>query len=119
MTTDAPTTPGPWPGRLRYLVPAGIVFVGSMLLDLRTLQPGLGFWDTGEFQALGPVLGIAHPTGYPSYTLVLWLASVVLQPCGDPALRANLRSASRVAGAPAGGWWRRRSASACPWATTP
>ena len=30
-------------------------------------MPGLGFWDTGEFQTLGPVLGIAHPTGYPSY----------------------------------------------------
>ncbi len=72
-----------------------------MLLDLRTLQPGLGFWDTGEFQALGPVLGIAHPTGYPSYTLLLWLASVVLQPFGDPALRANLLSAILVSGAAA------------------
>jgi len=101
VTPGAPTTPGPWPRRLRYLVPAGIVFVGSMLLDLRTLQPGLGFWDTGEFQALGPVLGIAHPTGYPSYTLLLWLASVVLQPFGDPALRANLLSAILVSGAAA------------------
>lgn len=72
-----------------------------MLLDTRTLMPGLGFWDTGEFQALGPVLGIAHPTGYPSYVLLLWLASVVLQPFGDPALRANLLSAILVSGASA------------------
>ncbi len=82
-----------------WLVPAGLVFAGSMLLDLRTLMPGLGFWDTGEFQALGPVLGIAHPTGYPSYVLLLWVASVLLQPFGDPALRANLLSALLVSGA--------------------
>ncbi len=84
-----------------WLVPAAIVFGGSMLLDTRTLMPGLGFWDTGEFQALGPVLGIAHPTGYPSYVLLLWLASVLLQPFGDPALRANLLSAVFVSGASA------------------
>ncbi len=82
-----------------WVIPAAIVFVGSMLLDIRTLMPGLGFWDTGEFQALGPVLGIAHPTGYPSYVLLLWLASVLLQPFGDPALRANLLSAILVSGA--------------------
>jgi hypothetical protein len=82
-----------------WLVPAAIVFGGSMLLDTRTLMPGLGFWDTGEFQALGPVLGIAHPTGYPSYVLLLWLTSVVLQPFGDPALRANLLSAILISGA--------------------
>ena len=59
----------------------------------RTLQPDVGFWDTAEFQAIGPVLGIAHPTGYPAYTLLAWLASVVLQPFGNEALRANLLSA--------------------------
>jgi hypothetical protein len=75
--------------------------VAALGLYVRTLMPGLGLWDTAEFQALGPVLGIAHPTGYPSYTLLLWLASVVLQPFGDPALRANLLSALLVAGAAA------------------
>ncbi len=74
-------------------------------------MPGLGFWDTGEFQALGPVLGIAHPTGYPSYTLLLWLASVVLQPFGDPALRANLLSAVLVSGAAR---WSRSPSSRSP-----
>jgi hypothetical protein len=70
----------------------------SLPLFMLTLQPGVGFWDTAEFQTVGPVLGIAHPTGYPTYTLLLWLASVVLQPLGDPALRANLLSALLVAG---------------------
>ena len=62
-------------------------------------MPDVDYWDTAEFQAIGPVLGIAHPTGYPAYTLLLWLASVVLQPFGDPALRANLLNALLVAGA--------------------
>jgi len=75
------------------LVPAFIVTVGTFLLDVRTLLPDVSVWDTAEFQAIGPVLGIAHPTGYPSYTLLAWLASVVLQPFGEAALRANLLSA--------------------------
>ncbi len=84
---------------LPWAVPALIVFTVSLVLDALTIMPGLGYWDTGEFQALGPVLGIAHPTGYPSYTLLLWLASVVLQPFGEPAFRANLLSALLVSGA--------------------
>lgn len=70
----------------------------ALIFYSRTLMPDVGFWDTAEFQAIGPVLGIAHPTGYPSYTLLAWLASVVLQPFGNEALRANLLSALLVAG---------------------
>ena len=78
---------------------AAIVFVPALLLYMRTLMPDVDYWDTAEFQALGPVLGIAHPTGYPAYTLLLWLASVVLQPFGNPAFRADLLSALLVAAA--------------------
>ncbi|MFO1539102.1 MAG: protein O-mannosyl-transferase family [Chloroflexota bacterium] len=74
----------------------GLVALG---LYLPGLMPGLGNWDTAEFQALGPTLGIAHPTGYPGYTLLLWLASVVFGPLGEPAYRANLLSALLTAGA--------------------
>ena len=73
----------------------------ALLLYLPTLMPDVGTWDTAEFQAIGPVLGIAHPTGYPTYTLLAWLASVVLQPFGNEAFRANLLSALLVAGAAA------------------
>jgi hypothetical protein len=99
---DAPASLAPrWRRSLPWVGPAILVFLVSLLLDLRTIMPGLGYWDTGEFQALGPVLGIAHPTGYPSYTLLLWLASVVLQPVGEAAFRANLLSALLVSGAAA------------------
>jgi hypothetical protein len=63
------------------------------------LLPGVAFWDTGELQTVGPVLGTAHPTGFPTYVLLGWLASVILQPLGEPALRMNLLSALCVAAA--------------------
>lgn len=97
LATPMPARPGRW--HLAFVMPAILVFVLSLALDVRGLMPGLGFWDTGEFQTLGPVLGIAHPTGYPTYTLLLWVASVVLQPFGDPAFRANLLSALLISGA--------------------
>lgn len=75
-----------------------LVFFAALALYARTLLPDIGLWDTAEFQTLGPVLGIAHPTGYPTYTLLAWLASVVLAPFGEPALRANLLSAILAAG---------------------
>ena len=57
-----------------------------------TMLPGVAYWDTGELQAVAPLLGTAHPTGFPTYVLIGWLASVVLQPFGEPAFRMNLLS---------------------------
>jgi hypothetical protein len=79
----------------------GGVFVASLVLYVPTLLPDVGTWDTAESQAIGPVLGIAHPTGFPTYTLLAWLASVVLQPFGNEAYRADLLSALLMAGAAA------------------
>ena len=69
-----------------------IVAAIALVLARRALLPGLGFWDTGEFQVVGPLLGTAHPTGYPAYVILGWLAGVVLQPLGDPALRIDRKS---------------------------
>jgi hypothetical protein len=71
----------------------------ALVVARSALLPGLGFWDTGEFQAVGPLLGTAHPTGYPAYVILGWLASVAFQPFGDPSLRMNLLSAVLVAAA--------------------
>lgn len=72
-----------------------LAFVGARL----ALMPGVGFWDTGELQAVGPLMGTAHPTGYPTYVLLGWLASIVLAPFGEPAVRMNLLAALCVAAA--------------------
>ncbi|CAN5590277.1 hypothetical protein BH23CHL8_BH23CHL8_20080 [soil metagenome] len=84
---------------LRYALAASAAFAIGLGLYVRTLLPDVGAWDTAEFQAIGPVLGIAHPTGYPTYTMLAWLASVLLQPFGNEAYRADLLSALLVAGA--------------------
>lgn len=71
----------------------------ALLLTVAALRPGLAFWDTAELQAVGPMLGTAHPTGFPTYVILGWLASIILQPLGEPAFRMNLLSALLVASA--------------------
>ena len=83
-------------GRLDRTAPwlvAGFAFV----IYVRTLLPSVAFGDWGEMQTVPHVLGIAHPTGYPTYVILAWLAA--LAPIGSVAYRANLLSAIFVAGA--------------------
>jgi hypothetical protein len=61
------------------------------------LMPGVGFWDTAEFQTVAPVLGTAHPTGYPTYVILGFLANFLLAPLGEPAFRINVFSLLGVA----------------------
>src|SRR5438067_4907232 len=65
------------------------------------LMPGVGFWDTGEFQTVLPVMGTAPPTGFPTYVVIGFVANLLLAPIGDPAFRLNPLSLLAVAG-PAG-----------------
>jgi Protein of unknown function (DUF2723) len=65
------------------------------------LMPGVGFWDTGEFQTVLPIMGTAHPTGYPTYVLLGFVLNAVLTPLGEPAFRVNAMSLLAVAGAAA------------------
>jgi transmembrane protein TMEM260 (protein O-mannosyltransferase) len=74
-----------------------IVGVISLVVYARTLLPGIAFGDWGEMQTVPHVLGVAHPTGYPTYILLSWLAQLV--PLGAVAFRANLLSAVLVSGA--------------------
>lgn len=70
-----------------------LVGLAAFALARAALLPGQGFWDTGEFQAVPPLFGTAHPTGFPTYVTLGWLASFVLAPIGEPALRMNALSA--------------------------
>jgi hypothetical protein len=73
----------------------GFVLFGlSFLLYLRTLAPSVVaiFDDSLEFQLVTYKLGIAHPTGYPLYTLLGKLFTLL--PIGDVAYRVNLMSAT-------------------------
>jgi hypothetical protein len=70
--------------------------LGALALYVATLLPGIGSGDTAEFQRVAPTLGVAHPTGYPLYTMLGWLWSR-LPLGGTPAWRMNLFSASMAA----------------------
>ncbi len=65
---------------------------GAFVLYTRTLAPTVLGGDGGEFQFVPYLLGVAHPTGYPLYTLLGWVWSHLL-PVGDVAYRMNLFSA--------------------------
>ena len=75
-------------------------FFAALLLYSLTAAPSVAtiFDDSLEFQVVLPTLGIAHPSGYPLYTL-LGKAFTLLLPFRDPAGRANLLSALCAAGA--------------------
>jgi hypothetical protein len=83
-------------GASRWLPP---VVVGAVaLVSMRVgMLPGLGFWDTAELQTVAPLLGTAHPTGYPTFVILGWIANILLSPFGEPALRMNLFSGLCVA----------------------
>jgi len=71
------------------------IFVAALALYAFTAAPSIVelFDDSLEFQLVGPTLGIAHPTGYPLYTLLGALWSRVLFPFGNWAWRMNMLSA--------------------------
>ncbi len=53
---------------------SAIVFVFSFIIYVLTAAPDLTFTDSGELAGVCTTLGIAHPTGYPLFTLLghLW-----------------------------------------------
>lgn len=64
----------------------------SFAVYLFTVCPVVSFIDAGELAAVAMTLGIAHPTGYPLFTLLARLAAMV--PLGtEEVYRLNLFSA--------------------------
>jgi len=70
---------------------ASLVGLGSFILYVLTLSPGVEGGDPGEFQFVPYILGIPHQTGYPLYVLLGKLWSIL--PLGSVAHRMNLFSA--------------------------
>ncbi|HZK77061.1 MAG TPA: DUF2723 domain-containing protein, partial [Candidatus Kapabacteria bacterium] len=67
---------------------AAIAFV----VYLQTLAPSVDFIDAGELATVCATLGIAHPTGYPLFTLVGWVFAH-LPFAGTVILRLNIMAA--------------------------
>jgi hypothetical protein len=79
---------------------AGVALV-ALSVYIATLAPALTFehsgTDGGDLIAAARTLGVPHPTGYPTYTLLAWLFTHV--PLGSLAYRVNLLSAVCAAAA--------------------
>ncbi len=74
------------------LLPGIAVAACAFVVYLRTLMPGIGFIDSGELVTVVHTLGIAHPTGYPLFTLVGWVFAHI--PFGgEEAFRLNVMAA--------------------------
>lgn len=80
-------------------VAGALVWLAALLIYVLTAGPGIVelFDDSLEFQLVAPTFGIAHPTGYPLYTLAGGIWSRLLFPFGNWAWRMNLFSSLAAA----------------------
>ena len=69
-----------------------LLFFATLSLYICTLAPDILPADNGEFQYTGTLLGVAHPPGFPLYTLLSWLMTK-LPLAATPAYKINLLSA--------------------------
>ena len=70
-----------------WVVGAAVLAVYTCTM-YRTVPGG----DSGELIVAGCTAGIAHPPGYPTYTMLAILFHMVLAPLGSPAWRINMLS---------------------------
>ena len=72
-----------------------LVLLVSTAVYMMTLTPTVPFWDSGEFIAVAPILGVPHPPGTPFYVLLGRIATLV--PWASIAERVNALSAIAAA----------------------
>jgi hypothetical protein len=77
----------------------GVMFAVALVVYVATAAPDVLPADAGEFQLAAALLGVAHPPGYPLYTLVGHLFIRLLAFVGGtPAYRLNWMSGLLAAG---------------------
>ena len=87
MSNPIAGTPGTTPPRILIFIPGVLAFI----LYFVTCSPTINFTDSGELATVAWTGGIAHPPGYPLYTL-FGIAFIHL-PFGEPAWRMSMISA--------------------------
>jgi hypothetical protein len=83
--------------RILAAIAAGVAFA----CYVASASPWVSFWDIGENQTVPYILGIAHPTGFPFFTLLGWVYTHAI-PFGTVAWRMNVFSGLWIAAAAAG-----------------
>lgn len=77
--------------RMQRLLAAAGTATLALIVYIITLAPSVDFIDAGELAAVAHSFGIAHPTGYPLFTMLAGLWAWL--PLGDGIVRLNLLSA--------------------------
>jgi hypothetical protein len=73
------------------LIYSALSFLIPLVVYVITLAPSVTFIDSGELATVATKLGVAHPTGYPLFTLI---GNVFTRlPLGDEVYRLNLMCA--------------------------
>jgi hypothetical protein len=72
------------------IISALCVLIFVIIIYIRALPPTVWFIDSGELASVAITLGIAHPTGYPLFTLISHIFSWL--PVGTEIYRNNLLS---------------------------
>jgi hypothetical protein len=75
--------------KYRDHVVAAALWLTIFLVYIQTIARTVGFIDSGELATVPYVLGIAHPTGYPLWTLVTHIFSH-LPIAGEEIVRLNI-----------------------------
>jgi hypothetical protein len=78
--------------KLRLTAVPALLGVLAGALYIRVANPAVGGGNSGEFQVMAHLLGIAHPPSYPLYLLLAKGASLLPLP-GDVAWRINVLTA--------------------------
>src|SRR5262245_7101877 len=85
--------------RVVHIAGSGSALAILAIAYARTLSPGITWAndgaDSGDLVTAAARLGVAHPTGYPTYLLLARLFQLL--PLGDLAYRATLLSAAAAA----------------------
>ncbi|MDZ4717751.1 MAG: DUF2723 domain-containing protein, partial [Roseiflexaceae bacterium] len=81
-------------GSPRYLII--LITLAFFAIYTRTSAPSVLSGDSAEFQLAAATLGVAHPTTYPLYTLLGYLATILV-PFGDRAWRVTFVTAGCAA----------------------
>jgi hypothetical protein len=77
-------------------VHAAVLFIGCLLILIRTTAPTFYNFDSAELATGAVTLGIVHAPGYPLYLLIAHLVTYL--PVGDVGYRINLLSVLCLAG---------------------
>jgi tetratricopeptide (TPR) repeat protein len=76
----------------RPLIFAFLIGGSALAVYCLTLSRSVSFIDSGELAAVAYTLGIAHPTGYPLFTLIGWLIAHLPLPV-EEIIKLNLMAA--------------------------